>query len=43
VTTESEQSQRDMAHSAGVSAFITKPFTAAVLKEKVDGLLQQDL
>ncbi len=38
-TTESEQSQRDMAHSAGVSAFITKPFTAAVLKEKVTGLL----
>ncbi len=35
VTTESEQSQRDMAKSAGVDAFITKPFTMQILREKL--------
>lgn len=39
VTTESEQSQQDMARSAGVDAFITKPFTAEILKEKVNSFL----
>ncbi|MCB2183231.1 MAG: response regulator [Desulfobulbaceae bacterium] len=37
-STESEKSQTDLAREAGVTDFITKPFTKEVLKEKVDGL-----
>lgn len=40
VTTESEQAQRNMARSAGVDTFITKPFTAAALKEALQLLLK---
>jgi CheY-like chemotaxis protein/HEAT repeat protein len=43
VTTESEQAQRDMARTAGVDSFITKPFTAAVLKEKLNSFLISDV
>lgn len=39
VTTESENSQRDVAIKAGVTAFITKPFKPAALKEALAGLL----
>lgn len=42
VTTESEQAQQDMARSAGVDAFITKPFTAAVLKAKLAAFLSEE-
>lgn len=37
-STESEKSQTDLAREAGVTDFITKPFTKEVLKEKVDSL-----
>lgn len=39
VTTESEQSQRDLALRAGISSFVTKPFTLEIIKEKIDSLL----
>lgn len=38
VTTESEESQKELARKAGVNAFITKPFTKEILKEKIDSL-----
>lgn len=38
VTTESEQSQRDLAASAGISSFVTKPFTIDIIKEKIDNI-----
>ncbi|OIO04423.1 MAG: response regulator [Desulfovibrionaceae bacterium CG1_02_65_16] len=39
VTTESENSQRDVAHKAGVSGFITKPFKPEALKTALRQLL----
>jgi DNA-binding response OmpR family regulator len=39
VTTESENSQRDVATQVGVSAFITKPFKPEELQAKVLELL----
>lgn len=38
-TTESEALQRDMAIQAGVSGFISKPFTGAVLLERLEEML----
>jgi CheY-like chemotaxis protein len=41
VTTESEATQRDLARQSGVSAFITKPFTAKALKSVITELTEQ--
>jgi two-component system chemotaxis response regulator CheY len=38
-TTESESLQRDMAIQAGVTGFISKPFTGAVLLERLEEML----
>lgn len=35
VTTESEQSQRELAVKAGITVFMTKPFTIEGVKEKI--------
>ncbi len=39
ITTESEQSQRDIATKAGVSDFLTKPFSADKLQEKIKSFI----
>ncbi|MRR14084.1 response regulator, partial [archaeon] len=39
ITTESEQSQKDIATKAGVSDFLTKPFSAEKLQEKIKAFI----
>lgn len=38
VTTESEQSQRELALKVGVNSFLTKPFTLDIIKDRINSI-----